>query len=536
MRTHFKRFILAPIVALATVFMFSGCASMFSARYQRVNFITQTPGTEIELYTKEDVTTSKRAKLDKTKVFYTARVEKEGYKSTNYAFQLNKRAGSFALTALNIPIVFYGWFYGIPYDILSPKTFKFDSDQVIPDLLQYENRMDNEKYMLINKTDINAKGEDLTFHTYGSIDKFRAGDNKDNRKIRKSNESKSKEDIKVDNTFFTEALNETLKDMNFVDTTHTIFPNHDNSLYLNATINKITVHYVTPNFKQHHAFQTNDLMSIELSIDWQVLDYYKQPLYSTTTVKKSDLFVLKYDYNTSEFNSVLIRAMEDNLNYALIDIRDEISEKGYLKMAPEVEKNYPDFVIPKPQVAPDSRLTDFLKSSVIVKVEDGHGSGVIISEEGHIVTAYHVVAGAKKIQVIMDDGAKVDADVIRISKQADLALLKVNRRNLVPLPLVDSKDIEIGIDVWAMGTPKTLELGQTVTRGILSSHRLANSVQYLQTDVSVNSGNSGGALISRNGDVLGIVTSKLAGVGTEGLGFAISSYEIFRRLSIGYKE
>jgi len=138
------------------------------------------------------------------------------------------------------------------------------------------------------------------------------------------------------------------------------------------------------------------------------------------------------------------------------------------------------------------------------------------------------------MEVTFNDGTKAQATVVRTSTEADLALLKVSNTGLLPLPL-NTSEPEIGIDVWAIGTPKSVELGQSVSKGILSGIRKANDVSYLQTDVSLNGGNSGGALITKEGTVLGIVTSKLIGLGTEGVGFAISSQEVQNRLNITYK-
>ena len=146
-----------------------------------------------------------------------------------------------------------------------------------------------------------------------------------------------------------------------------------------------------------------------------------------------------------------------------------------------------------------------------------------------------MVAGAKKIEVVINDSTTVTAEVIRKNTEADLALLKVDKTGLSPLLLSQVVEPEIGIDVWAMGTPENLALGKSVAKGILSGLRKANNVSYIQTDVSVNHGNSGGALITKDGTVLGVITSKLEGVGVEGLGFAISTQEIFNKLKIQYQ-
>ncbi len=456
---------------------------------------------------------------------------------TQFSFHRRPTA-AFGVIDLAIPIL--GWFYYLPFDVLSPKARKFKSTQKIPALTAYEKRKDNEKFMLINKTAFDAKGSDFLWHNYVSIKGFNSGNHKDLYTVRKHNKSKDREDIKIDNTIFTDVLNTTLKNMSFIDTANTIFPDIGNSLYLNATIKKVTVHSVgsrvSRNPKQSVVFKPNNLLSIELYIDWEVLDYYKQKVSEATTIKKSDLFVIPYACKDEEFREQLIRAMKDNLTAALIDIRKALTEKGILAIGGKAKiDTLSAIAIPKPAHIPGSRMNDFMKSSVTVKVDDGHGSGVIVSADGYIITAYHVVAGTKKIEVVFSDGTKAEATVVRKNLEADLALIKVTKTGLAPLLLSQVTDPEIGVDVWAIGTPKSIELGQSVSKGILSGIRKANDVNYLQTDVSLNGGNSGGALINKEGLVLGIVTSKLIGVGTEGVGFAISAQEIFSRLRVAYQ-
>lgn len=280
----------------------------------------------------------------------------------------------------------------------------------------------------------------------------------------------------------------------------------------------------------------NDLLSVELEIQWEVLDYYKQKIYTATTNEKSDQFAVNYASNKFHFENFFKEAMQDNLEYSLIKVRKELAAKGLLKTTSGAkEAPMAAISIPKPQVAENSRINDFMKSAVTIKVDDGHGSGAIISSDGYIVTAYHVVVGMKKIEVVFNDGTKADAQLIRKSEDADVALIKVAKTDLVPLPLSNVKDPEIGVDVWAIGTPKSVELGQSVSKGVLSGLRKANGVSHLQTDVSINGGNSGGPLINKQGTILGIVTSKLVGVGTEGVGFAIDASEVIERLKIEYK-
>jgi serine protease Do len=119
------------------------------------------------------------------------------------------------------------------------------------------------------------------------------------------------------------------------------------------------------------------------------------------------------------------------------------------------------------------------------------------------------------------------------NKKRDVALLKVVGNGYRALPInLDDNINKVGADVIAIGTPQDISLGQSVTKGIISGKRVFEDLQYIQTDVSINSGNSGGALINNNGEVIGIIVSKLIGSGVEGLGFAIPINSALQDLNI----
>jgi S1-C subfamily serine protease len=145
-----------------------------------------------------------------------------------------------------------------------------------------------------------------------------------------------------------------------------------------------------------------------------------------------------------------------------------------------------------------------------------------------------VIANTKKIEVIYNDGSKEEATVVRKSAEGDVALLKVARKDLSALPISELKDTEIGVDVWAIGTPRSLELGQSVSKGIISGLRKTDNVTYVQTDVKISPGNSGGALVNKEGLVIGIVTSKVMSIGTEGIGFAVIGGDLMEKLKIKF--
>lgn len=161
-------------------------------------------------------------------------------------------------------------------------------------------------------------------------------------------------------------------------------------------------------------------------------------------------------------------------------------------------------------------------------LERALGSGVIVSQDGYILTNYHVVDGAEEIKVDLNDGRTLDAKVVGTDQPSDLALLKVNASNLPVLPLGDSDKVRVGDVALAIGNP--LGVGQTVTMGIISAKGRSTGLSngsfedFLQTDAPINQGNSGGALINTNGELIGINSQILSrSGGNVGIGFAVPS-------------
>ena len=186
------------------------------------------------------------------------------------------------------------------------------------------------------------------------------------------------------------------------------------------------------------------------------------------------------------------------------------------------------------KAASDNGVSLAAKSVVIVETTDGHGSGCIISNDGFIVTNAHVVGEEETVKVLMADGLTAKGRVVRVNLEMDLALVKIDTDGLLAFQLPTTGAAEIGADVFAIGTPADKELGQSITKGIISGRRKIEGHTLLQTDVSINGGNSGGALVSRTGQLLGIVNAKLVGRGIEGIGFAIPAEQVTEALQLKF--
>ena len=158
-------------------------------------------------------------------------------------------------------------------------------------------------------------------------------------------------------------------------------------------------------------------------------------------------------------------------------------------------------------------------------VTEGAGSGVIISEDGYIMTNNHVIDGANKITVTTADKQSYEAKLIGTDSTNDVAVIKIDANGLTPATYGNSDELAVGDLAVAIGNPLG-ELGWTVTAGIISAtdRKLSidgKTMSLLQTDSSINPGNSGGGLFNDDGQLIGLVVAKSSGSDVEGLGFAI---------------
>ena len=158
--------------------------------------------------------------------------------------------------------------------------------------------------------------------------------------------------------------------------------------------------------------------------------------------------------------------------------------------------------------------------------QEGQGSGFIIDKEGHILTNYHVIADARQVKVTMHNRKTYTATIVGMDRSHDLAVIQINAPDLSPAVLGDSKNLQVGQKVYAIGNP--FGLSGTLTTGIVSSIRPVQEPdgmridEAIQTDAAINPGNSGGPLMNWHGEVIGINTMILSSVGqSAGIGFAI---------------
>lgn len=208
---------------------------------------------------------------------------------------------------------------------------------------------------------------------------------------------------------------------------------------------------------------------------------------------------------SSNYNNLQMRSQND-LTYIIEEVKKAVVGIGFLK--------------------PDAE--DILKSDTAEKW--GLGSGIIVSKNGYILTNQHLAQNVgKKINVTLHDGRTVQGKVVWTEENIDLAIIKINEKNLPRVNLGNSGGLYVGDDVIAIGNPLGVEFQGTTTKGIISGldrtflfeegNEKIFMESLIQTDASINPGNSGGPLIDVNGNVIGINTIKLNDA--EGIGFAI---------------
>lgn len=180
----------------------------------------------------------------------------------------------------------------------------------------------------------------------------------------------------------------------------------------------------------------------------------------------------------------------------------------------------------------DSVVEVMTETNYMEYVSEGAGSGIIISDDGYIVTNQHVIESSDKISITLTNGKTYEAKVIGEDEKEDVALLKIDVNGLKPVEFGDSSTLKVGEKTIVIGNPLG-QLGGSVTDGIISAvNRTLNidgvDMTLLQTNAEINPGNSGGGIFNSKGQLVAVVVAKSTGEGREGLGFGIPSNKVLK--------
>jgi S1-C subfamily serine protease len=420
-----------------------------------------------------------------------------------------------------------GAYFGYMATLFNPKFWEYDNvinfnEKMIPiplkDSVSKEIRVNK---VAVDITPENSEDYIINYQDY----------KKEN--IKKRSNIKSLNGLKIDDTFFSDELNNDLKKNGFIDTTGLVLrTNYNQNAYLDATVIGYKWLFI-PNSGRPTDSRKTGFINVQLKMKWDVLDFYKKSILTDTIDSKSGEFVSYVKEANSDYSKDALKDAMQSSMYAFMNSEKFRSIMRLPKTSITDTLQSMEIINPKVSVA---SIEEAVKSCVTIKTKDGHGSGFFISENGYIVTNYHVITDTAKLEVIMNDGSKFPAKIVRFNKEADLALLKIEKNNIIPFKIPESEVSGIGKEIYVIGTPSAEDLSQTLTKGIISSVRKqSNGTKIIQTDASISRGNSGGPLIDKEGKLLGIVNAKLIGMGIEGISFAIPAGEIVKSLAIKLK-
>jgi serine protease Do len=511
------------ILPLFILVFLSSCASIFNSSSQKITINTKSPAASVYIDGKligkgESVSTT----LTKVKKAKALKIVEEGYKDANIALLAYKRPNVYWLNFLSFPWLGIG--FGVDYGV---KSFNYANPIEIDKRTPVVTKQPTQKYLYLTKSSFDVPKEKLNF----SYVKFRDYIKNKRSPGNSSYSYISKEKLVIDNTIFSDDMNAMLKKNGFVDTTGTLLKSQTNTLYVKVTVDSLTI--------KHVAGKTNyaNFIFSELGLTWEIQDIYQQTKYKLKTTSVSDEYISNYFifYSTQsddEKNAEKL-SISDALQKSFYELLAKSEVQALLSPSTQLEGKLETLKITMPSTKPTD-LETAIKATVTIVTDDGHGSGFFVSNDGYIATNFHVVANSKKITIHLNNGKKIEAKLLRKSEDADLALLKIDEKVDFAFAIPTELNFKIGDEAYAIGTPKSIELGQTLTKGIISGKRTKDTQELIQTDVSINSGNSGGALVTKEGKLVGVVNAKLMGFGVEGIAFGIIAKDVIKYLNLTY--
>jgi len=383
----------------------------------------------------------------------------------------------------------------------------------LPSLTPYPPHKDGQRQLYVDRVSIHIDSNNIVKNFYNSMNDYTNG------KIMVTAPDRDK--VTYKETSINEDLNKILIDLNYIDTATDKKLNFldYNWVKIYSNITGLSINYISS------SSQTN----IDLTCSWKI----KECLTGKTIYEKTISSTSNWGY---ENDTLILDAVKQGLLDLLIDPKVQTCLENGTITYQNIYNTWDALNIAQ-SPAYATTIQQATKAVVTIKLPHGHGSGCLISSDGYIITNSHVAGDTNQFAVIFENGDTHYAKLIRSNPIYDLALLKVDTipARVKPLKIVSEDDWSIGNDVYAIGTPEDLDLGQTLTRGIVSAIRVIQDKKYIQTDVSINPGNSGGALTNTDGALVGIVKAKLVGEKTEGLGFAIPSDYITKGLKLNFQ-
>lgn len=320
----------------------------------------------------------------------------------------------------------------------------------------------------------------------------------------------------------------------YSDTTNSLLLNPQTSLYLHGKVTRV--------FHAHTKMDEANLdVKTKLYITWSIYNMYGEYLDSIETTRYGQTIINTKDLTITNSTSSDLNLFEYPLKQGYIALINHPRFKPYLSIDTiNPNQQLPVLSIPTP-TQPVSAAEDALTATVTIKRNDkGHGSGFAISNDGYVLTNYHHIVSkfpnqSDSLVILTSGGIEVPARIIRTDKLHDLALLKVDHTFKSAFLLTSTKSYEKMMEVYTTGTPSSIYLEQSVSKGILSNERKTDKVHLLQLAISISEESSGGPVFETSGKLHGVIVSKLSGFATEGISFAVPAYLIPSYLNLQVK-
>ena len=267
-----------------------------------------------------------------------------------------------------------------------------------------------------------------------------------------------------------------------------------------------------------------------LEIDWQIYSNVERRVIAklhATGEYKTDAFI------PGSFEAVMFEALNDSLRKltASPEFIQAISQRTSAPPPSSPAASKSALALAGAKDAKPTKIPDAVGAVVLVLSGGGHGSGFLVSSDGYLMTAEHVVGSDKYVKIRWSDGLEGIGEVVRTDKRRDVALIKTEPRGRQPLAL-RREPPQPGDTVFAIGAPIDPKLQNTVTRGVVSANRILDGFSFIQSDVTVDPGNSGGPLLDEQGRVLGFTDKGLrTAEAPTGLNFFVPIDDALRFLS-----
>lgn len=311
-----------------------------------------------------------------------------------------------------------------------------------------------------------------------------------------------------------------LHNFGYIDTTRVLKQISFEDLKLNIEIINLVEHKISNNKK------------IEIGSKISLYNFTSQEPIITKEINAESNWIKFYSFEAPINDALKLDVLESAVSQFL-EQEDVISSIAKYKLKP-VKEEY-DLAITK--ISSDTgnvnSIKNGVKAVVTVITNEGHGSGCGISSDGYILTNAHVISNSdSSLNVQLADLSIHKAKLVSINPIKDLALLKIDTVLAFYFGLNKQPKIEIGDEAYTIGAYNIGDYSIGIAKGIISSKRKLDGIDFIQTDATINSGNSGGAFINSKGELLGVITAKMVGKGVEGIGFVIPNDQILGSLNI----